>query len=299
MNDPREFQQAVRNLPAAQVTKSRWKVSAVWIVPLVALLATASVIYDRARQFGPQITIQFKDGSGLKPDQTPLKYRGVTIGEVGRIELSKDHKHALVQVRLRCSAAALAGEGSLFWIARPEVGLGNVTGFGTVITGPEIHVLPGTGEPKSQFVGAERAPVILEQNELKLVLRSRQQSELRRNSPVYYRGVEVGVVQDVELTNDATTTDIHIVIRRRYASLVRTNSVFWNVSGAQISGGLFRGVQVKIDSLRSLLVGGVAFATPNDSRAKPASDGAVYWLGNGPKAEWLAWSPQIPLPPKD
>jgi len=299
MNESQSSHEVAGELPRAKVMERKWKFPVIWIVPIAALVITASVVYDRAREFGPQITIQFKDGSGLKPGQTPIKYRGVPIGEVTAIELSRDHKHALVKARLQRSAAALAGEGSVFWIARPEVGLGNITGLGTVITGPEIQVLPGKGEAKSHFVGVERAPVILEQNELKIILRTRHQGELRRNSPVYYRGVEVGVVQEVELSNNATTMDIHVVIRRRYANLVRSSSVFWNVSGAQISGGLFRGVQVKVESLRSLLVGGIAFATPNDPRAAPARNGMVFPLGGGPKAEWLAWAPRIPIPPEN
>jgi paraquat-inducible protein B len=72
--------------------------------------------------------------------------------------------------------------------------------------------------------------------------------------------------------------------------------VFWNVGGVQVSGGLFRGVEVKVESLRSLLVGGIAFATPNGARAAPVKSGTVFQLGNGPKPEWLAWAPSIPLP---
>jgi paraquat-inducible protein B len=285
MTEPNDSRHSVDALPEAEVTARKWRFSPVWIVPIAALLITGSVVIDRAREFGPHVTIQFKDGSGLKAGQTPVKYRGVPIGEVRDIELSKDHSHVLVKVRLRRSAAGLAGDGALFWIVRPEVEMANITGLGTVITGPEIQLLPGTGEPRSEFVGVERAPVTLEPNELRIVLRTRHRTELRRHSPVYYRGVEVGVVQDIELGSDATTMDISVVIRRRYANLVRTNSVFWNVSGVQVSGGLFRGVQVKVESLRSLLVGGIAFATPHAPRAAPAPDGTVFPLGNGPRSE--------------
>jgi paraquat-inducible protein B len=296
MSNPQGTRETPTDLPEAVVTRAKWRFSPVWIVPIAALLVTASVIFDRAREFGPNITIQFKDGSGLKPGQTQVRYRGVPVGEVRDVELSTDHSHVLVKVRLRRSVAELAGEGALFWIVRPEVEMANITGLGTVITGPEIQLLPGAGERKSEFVGVERAPVTLEPNELRIVLRARHRTELRRHSPVYYRGVEVGVVQDIEHGKDATTMDISVDIRRRYANLIRSNSVFWNVGGVQVSGGLFRGVEVKVESLRSLLVGGIAFATPNGARAAPVKSGTVFPLGNGPKPEWLAWAPSISLP---
>jgi paraquat-inducible protein B len=61
---------------------------------------------------------------------------------------------------------------------------------------------------------------------LRIVLRSRRLGYLRPNSPVYYRGIEVGAVQDSQLSADATMTDINVFIRPRYANLVREGSRF-------------------------------------------------------------------------
>ena len=114
MNDSRIGHEVSGELPKAKLKKQKWKFPVVWIVPLAALLVTASVVYDRAREFGPQITIQFKDGSGLRAGQTPIKYRGVPVGEVTAIELSKDHGHVRVKARLQRTAASLAGEGGRY-----------------------------------------------------------------------------------------------------------------------------------------------------------------------------------------
>src|SRR5262245_66261313 len=83
------------------------------------------------RAYGPEITIQFDQGGGLRVGQTPVKYRGVPIGEVTGVELTNDHKHVLVSARLRRSAAMVATEGAMFWIVRPQVGFGNVSGLNT------------------------------------------------------------------------------------------------------------------------------------------------------------------------
>jgi paraquat-inducible protein B len=295
MDDKRaEREDAAADLPAARVTRGRWGATAIWVVPLVAALVAGYLIYGRLKDRGPEITIQFRDGSGVRVGQTPILYRGVQVGEVTGVGISKDQRRVEVRARLHRSAAPFAQEGSVFWIVRPEVGIGTITGLGTVITGPEIQALPGSGEQRSEFTGLDSAPAALELRGLKVVLRTSRLGSLQRSSPVYYRGVEVGVVQEATLSPDATGVHVHVLIRQRYAPLVRANSVFWNVSGVSLRGGLFKGVEFKLESLRSLAAGGINFATPNDS-ARAVEDGQVFPLHAEGRREWLNWAPRIPL----
>ncbi len=180
---------------------------------------------------------------------------------------------------------------------RPEVGIGNITGLNTVITGPEIDVLPGNGEPQSEFVGLENTPVALEEKGLKVTIISNRLGSLRPGSPVYYRGIEVGTIQRCDLSSNAVTVAIQVLIKQRYAKLVRNGSKFWNVSGLDVSLGLFRGLEVNMESLRSLAIGGIAFATPDDLKDPPAKDGMAFPLYSKPEKDWLEWAPKIPLAP--
>ena len=296
MSELRKLRDDPGRLPEAQVRRRSWIASIVWVVPLVAAIITGYLIYDRVRQAGPVITIRFEDGSGVRPGQTPIKYRGVPVGEVFSVELSDDQRAVEVKARLNHNAAPIARTGAVFWIVRPEVGIGSISGLSTVITGPEIQVLFGSGEPKLQFTGLESAPAALEVQGLKIVLRTPHLGAMQRNSPVYYRGVEVGVVQDTELSPDATAAEIHVVIKQRYARLVRTDTVFWNASGASLNAGLFRGLEFKVESLKALAAGGIAFASAGDANARPARSGAVFTLNPEPKKEWLDWAPRVRIP---
>lgn len=289
------LEKAAEQLPRAALQKRKLIFPVIWVVPIAAALVAGYLVFERVRQFGPEVTIRFRDGGGLRSDLTPLKYRGVQIGEVSSIELSEDHQDVLVKARLRRAAASIAREGSLFWIVRPEVGLSNITGLGTVLTGPEIQVLPGTGAPRNEFNGLDSAPVALEAKGLKIVLRSPRSGSLRANSPVYYRGVEVGVVQEIDLAPNATAVNVQVLIRQGYAGLVRGGSVFWRAGGASVSAGLLNGLEFKVESLRALVAGGVEFATPNDAGGKRVKDGAAFTLYDEPRKEWLGWSPQIRL----
>ncbi len=258
---------------------------------MVAAAVAGWLVWERMRAYGPEITIQFDQGAGLRVGQTPVKYRGVPIGEVTNVELSEDHQHVLVKARLRRSAASVANEGAIFWIVRPQVGFGNITGLNTVLSGPEIEVRPGSGEPRKRFVGRESAP--LDEDGLRLVLRAERPKSLRANSPVYYRGIEVGAVQKLELSPGAASADITVMIQARYAPLVREGSAFWDASGVSVKGGILKGVQVELESLRALAAGGVEFASP--PRSPRAKAGTVFFLHGEPKPEWLGWQAKIPL----
>ena len=287
-------------LPKARLRRRRF-FNLAWIVPLVAAVVAGFLIWQRYEERGPEVTISFSDGGGLRVGITPVKYRGVVIGEVSGVGLSRDQNRVLVRTRLqRAAANAVAREGAVFWIVRPQVGFGNVQGLNTVLTGPEIQVLPPRNEdaPKAyEFAGLDSAPVGLGMSGLKLVLRAERPRSIRANTPVHYRGVEVGVVQNVDLAPNATSADVHVLIYERYAGLVRQGSAFWDTSGVNVRGGLLKGIEVDIESLRTIATGGIEFATPSEKapRAKP---GTVFFLYDKPKEEWLSWLPRIALPPE-
>ena len=282
-------------LPAATVRRRRWRVPFVWIVPLIAAVVAGGLVYNRLQEFGPTITITFRDASGVKPDQTEIRYRGVPVGQVTTIELAENQQQVVVTAQLRRTAAGLAREGSLFWVVRPEVGFGTVRGLSTVLTGAYIQAIPGRGKDRRKFTGLESASPTLGQPGLNLILSARQLGSVRVGSPVVYRGIEVGSVTGADLGPDATSARLKVFIEQRYARLVRIGSRFWLVSGVDVDFGLFRGLQVNVESLRTLVGGGLAFATPDDSGGT-VKDGTLFLLHDKPQPEWLEWMPKIPVP---
>lgn len=282
--------------PQAQLRGARRRFSVVWVVPLVAALVSGHLLFEQLHDLGPMITLRFQDGSGLKAGQTDIQYRGVPVGQVKSVELSDDGRQVEVRARLRRSASALAREGSVFWVVRLQGGIENMATLGTVISGPYIEARPGSGAPRKEFVGQDRPPAATGDASLGIVLRARQLGSLRPNSPVYYRGIEVGAVREARLGADADEVEILVAIEPRYAKLVRRGSRFWNVSGLKVDFGLFKGLRVDMQSLRSLASGGVAFATPGG--AGSVRNGAVFRLHERANPAWLAWTPRITLDPE-
>jgi paraquat-inducible protein B len=281
-------------LPKARVRRRRI-FRLVWVVPVIALAIALYLVWQHMRTIGPEIAIRFNDASGMRVGQTPIIYRGVQIGEVIAVELTEDRRQALVRARLHKSARPIATEGATFWVVRPQLSLDQVRGLSTVLSGPEIHVIPGKGEaPKSEFAGLDSAPVGLGNSGLRLVLRAERPKGIRVNTPVNYRGVEVGMVERIALAPNSASADIHILVHTRYASLVRAGSAFWNTSGVHATGGILKGIELELESLRTLYTGSIEFATPSEKAARVKA-GTVFFLHDKPKDEWLSWSPKIAI----
>lgn len=288
-----------RNLPQAKTRAPPRSFSLIWLVPLAAALVAIYLVYQHLREFGPTITIKFRDVTGLKPGQSALQYRGTDIGQVTAVALSNDRQSASVKIKLRRQAEPVACAGSVFWIVRPQLGMGNITGLGTLITGPYIEVLPGGGARTAEFTGIDRSAMMIDPHGLTVVLHADHSGSLRAGVPLYYRGIEVGAVRETQLSTNSATGEIQCVIRQRYAPLVRAETKFWNVTGLDVRVGLFRGAEVNVESLKSLFIGGIAFATPKNVSAGPVVAGTLFSLHDKPEKEWLNWAPNIFLPPHE
>src|SRR5258708_20991 len=109
-------------IPAPHISRAR-TFSLVWVVPVIALAVGGWMVFRELSQRGPEITIEFADGSGIESNKTVLEHKGVAIGLVKKVELKRNLDGVLVTVRLDRNAANLATADAKFWIVRPELGL--------------------------------------------------------------------------------------------------------------------------------------------------------------------------------
>lgn len=286
--------------PKPVIKKVRWRFSLVWLVPIIAAAATGYWLFDYRQKLGPEITISFDEINGLYREETKIRHRGVEVGQVSSITLSDNHQHAIISARLHRKYADLARDGSQFWIVRPQISVMSITGLNTLISGPYIEVLPGEGPASKNFKGLAKAPIDTpaDQKGLLIVMHTDRLDHLELGSPVYYRGIDVGLVKRIDMSPDAKGVDIDVLIRPRYITLVRQNTKFWSVSGAAFKAGLFSGVNLRVESVRSMISGGIALATP-DKAGPPAEPGTVFYLNKDGDEDWLEWSPALPLPPEE
>jgi len=247
---------------------------------------------------GQMIELRADTADGLK-EGTVLRYKGLEMGRVEQVELSKDLTGVVMKARLTRAEDRIARQGTRFWVVGPEVGLNGVSNLGTIVSGQYIEVLPADkpGQAQTSFsVLASQPNRLLEGDGLRLTLSAPRRGSLKVGVPVTYREVQVGKVTSFELGETADRVLIHILVEPRYAPLVHTGSRFWNTSGVGVDAGLFKGVKVRTESFETILAGGVAFATPNNAEmGPPAKPGQTFALFDESNEEWLNWAPKIPL----
>jgi paraquat-inducible protein B len=87
-------------------------------------------------------------------------------------------------------------------------------------------------------------------------------------SPVFYRDITVGEVLGYDQPGLHGKIVVHVFVRAPYDKYVRDDSRFWNTSGVEVAIGA-GGIRVQMESIQAVLSGGIAFATPPESRAEP------------------------------
>ncbi|WP_043760476.1 MlaD family protein [Aeromonas taiwanensis] len=247
-------------------------------------------LFDSKEQAGTQVrpltlTADHNPGLGVG---SPIRYRGVDIGKVEQIELDP----SLGQVRFKAELAQqyaprFLQSGARYTLVQAKVGLGGVAHLDTLIKGAFVEATPGQGAGKERFPLSESGPV-----GLALTLRSPAVDGVSVGSPLLFRKMVVGSVTGVVLARDGSEVLIDVNVDGQYAHLVRANSRFWNVSGVKADIGLTGGT-IEVETVQSLLAGGIAFNTPEREMGATVKAGHRYPLHSKAEKEWLEWSPRI------
>lgn len=256
----------------------------IWLVPLVAAIVGLSFIVRTWINTGPTITIAFESAEGLEIGQTKVRYKDVVVGLVTDIKVANDRSKVMVMAQLdRDASHYLAREGARYWVVKPRLSLGSVSGLGTLLSGAYISadVSPETVDnpPASyEFTGLEKPPAVTnDRSGTRFTLRATELGSLEIGSPVYYRQIAVGRVIDYALGAEGTTVDIQVFIDAPNDRFVTSDARFWNISGINVSLST-AGVNVQTGSLASVISGGIAFASANPANEIPAQADAVYDL---------------------
>jgi len=180
------------------------------------------------------------------------------------VKLSDDMSSVLVHVRMNRQGERVLTSHARFWVVRPRLASGNISGLETLVSGAYIEVDPGLpgGDPQTKFTGLEEPPgVRSDEPGRTYVLKAKALGSLGPGAPVFYRDVAVGEVLSYDLGNGLGPVTINVFVRAPFDKFVHENTHFWNASGVSIGVGA-EGLHVELESLQALLSGGVAFETP-------------------------------------
>ena len=264
--------------PTRAVTRRSRHVPVIWAIPLLAIAIGGWLAWDTLSKRGPTITISFVSAEGLQAGQSQLKFKDIVLGPVQSLILTPDHTRVLVKIATTRQAEPLLTEQTIFWVVKPRLFAGNVSGLDTLVSGSYVGMLPAQTEGKQQleFTGREDPPV-LEANVpgTTFLLKASRIGSISLGSPVYYRDIAVGEVLGWDIGDMAASVTIRAFVREPFDKYVRDDSRFWNASGVSVKLGA-GGVELQLESLRAILLGGIAFDTPTEEVRAASSSVAEH-----------------------
>jgi paraquat-inducible protein B len=258
----------------------RFSLQLVWLIPIVAAIIGGTLVVKTYLQKGPTITITFKTGDGLEAGKTRIKYKDVEVGLVKDVTIARDITHVIATVELKKEVTPYLVEGTRFWVVRPRISGGGITGLGTLMGGSYIGVDVGRSkQPQRTFTGLEAAPAVaMDVPGSRFQLHSPDLGSLDIGSPLYFRRIQVGQVVSYELDKDGKGVNFKVFVAAPYDKHVRANTRFWNASGVDLTmdaGGL----KLDTQSLMSILIGGIAFQTLDEGgEAAPTGANTAFTL---------------------
>jgi len=251
------------SLPRASTRRSR-RISAIWSIPLVAVAVAAWLVWDTLSKEGPTIEVSFTAAAGLEAGKSQLKYKDIVFGTVTALRLSPDQSRVIVTIATTAQAKPLLTENAVFWVVKPRLFAGNISGLDTLLSGSYVGLLPSATPGKAQhsFKGQEDPPLLSAHEAGRtFLLESKRIGSISIGSPIFFRDLAVGEVLGWDIADMARNVTIHAFVRAPYDSYVGKQTRFWNASGIsmKLAGN---GLDVRMESLRALLLGGIAFSTP-------------------------------------
>ena len=263
-SDKTDLPQAVR------APRWHWAPWLIWLIPMIAAVVGGTILIQTLMARGPTITINFKSAEGLEAGKTRIKYKEVEIGTVGRITLSPDRQQVIVTAQLVKSADSFLRDDTRFWVVRPRVGAGGISGLGTLLSGSYIGVDAGKSEEsRDEFTGLDVPPFVLTGLAgRQFVLHAEQIGSLDIGAPVFFRHIQAGQITAYELDTNGTGVILHVFVNAPYDKYVTTSSRFWQASGVELSLDA-SGIKLATESLASILSGGISFGAPDDLPVAP------------------------------
>ncbi|MFZ1388154.1 MAG: MlaD family protein [Thiolinea sp.] len=267
MNSGNDHLSSQDNLAAVQVRRQRWP-SPVWLLPLAAALIGLWLLVQNWMQQGAIITVHFPSAEGIDPGNTQVRYKAVNIGKVKSVKFDAN-MDPLVTLALNREISDVLDCSAQFWVVRPRIRGAEISGITTLFSGTYIGMLPqrAEGELKENetsicYQALEEPPATKPNRpgrELKLVTDS--MGSLDIGTPIFYKQLQVGEIINYRLSADSGQVELNIFVDEPYYRLVNKNTRFWDVSGIDVRVDSV-GAEVRMESLTSLLIGGIAFETP-------------------------------------
>ncbi|WNC66777.1 MlaD family protein [Thalassotalea nanhaiensis] len=233
--------------------------------------------FDEAKS-GIIVKMNFPRNSGIKAGITKVIFEGVEVGLIEDFVYNQAKGGVTATVLFDPRLEPYLLSNMEFWLVKPRISLAGVSNIDRLLSGTYVSFRLGDGEPSREFDVLPSVPALKYTEEgLHLNIVANSVDSLSFGSPVFYKNLQVGSVQDHKLSDNQRFFNVHIHIEKEYAHLINSTSVFFEQGGVEVTGSL-KGFTVKTSPIQSMLIGGVSFHTVDFDNVEAVKNGASFDL---------------------
>ena len=159
--------------------------SSIWFLPCIAALLGGWILFQQITHANVEITIHFENADGIIADKTKVRYKGVIVGSVNKIELDKESGVNII-AEIESHATFMLRKKTTFWLVSPKASLTSISGLDTLFSGSYINLQPGEGKNAKVFKALTEQPISIPDKALVVNLQSETAGSISIGTPLFF-----------------------------------------------------------------------------------------------------------------
>ena len=260
-------------------------ISAIWIIPVIALLVGAWMLYQYQSNKGATIYISMPHAEGIIAGKTEIKVRSVKIGQIDHVRLSDSQDSVIARAQIDKHYDDLLTEDANIWVVKPRIDETGISGMNTLLSGVYLEFAPGESSTTKEHFELQDEPALIGKDVKggRFTLLSYDAEVIDVSTGIYFKNYKIGQVETATFDWKNQAMKYGIFINEPYQNLITLNSIFWVNSGIELDLSA-DGINLKTGSLSKLLKGGISVALPDQqSPGDFAQEGHTFSLSNSYK----------------
>ena len=143
---------------SAQIRQNK-RISPFWLLPFIALCIGAILFFQIVQEQGISVRISFSNGDGIVAGKTQIRYQGLQIGVVKKVNFTNDLQTVEVVANIYPEARSVLRENTKFWLVKPSASLAGISGLDALVSGNYITLQPGDGDTQHEFTAETEGPI--------------------------------------------------------------------------------------------------------------------------------------------
>ncbi|MGO2478519.1 MAG: MlaD family protein, partial [Pseudoalteromonas sp.] len=242
----------------AQVKKEA-SISAIWLIPFIALLVGAWMLYQHQINKGATIYIKMPHADGIIAGKTEIKVRSVKIGQVDLVRLSDKNNSVIARAQIDKNYDDLLTSDAKIWVVKPRIDETGISGMSTLLSGVYLEFSPGESNKTTEKFELQDEPALIAKDVKggRFSLLSYNAEVMDVSTGIYFKNYKIGQIETATFDWKNQAMKYGVFIKEPYQNLITLNSIFWVNEGVEIDLSA-DGINVNTGSLSQLLKGGIS-----------------------------------------